>query len=225
MIRLIRHSLIATALLLVVPMTASAQFELSGSLSAANQNGSDPSVISDPNGVVPTAAWGSIHIVVDPVSNTLDFSMDVDGILQSELRNFGPNATPIHLHLAGGGNAGNFGPISIDLSLGALSTDYTNTATGFTFARSGVSILLADQGGVALGMHPGDGLIVDALQSGDMFVLVHSTKNIFTNAPAGRPVGFPFGEIRGNVNLVPEPSTATLAVLSLGLVGRLRRRR
>ena len=219
-------TLIALMLVLFTSSLATAQapFELAGTLGAANQNGSDPAVVSDPGGVVPTTASGTIHIMVDPANSTLGFSLEVEGILQSELRNFGPNATPIHLHLAGGGNAANFGPISIDLALGATSSDYTDTATGFKFARSDVSILLEDQGSVALGMHPGNNLIVDSLQSGNMFVLVHTTKDIFTNAPAGRPVGFPFGEIRGNVSLVPEPSSVvllTFAVISgLGLARR-----
>ncbi len=203
---------------------AQAPFELAGTLGAANQNGSDPAIVNDPGGVVPTNAIGSIHVIVDPANSTLNFSLEVDGILQSELRNFGPNATPIHLHLAGGGNAGNFGPISIDLALGATSSDFTDTATGFTFARNDVSILLEDQGGVALGMHPGNNLIVDSLKSGDMFVLVHTTKDIFTNAPVGRPVGFPFGEIRGNVSLVPEPSSVVMLMLAaIGGLGVSRR--
>jgi hypothetical protein len=223
-------SILKIIMLLSVFLPSLAQaaiINLNGSLSAANQNGSDPSLVTDPNGVVPTDAFGSINIQLDTIANTLDFQLTVDGILQSELRDFGPNTTPIHLHNAGGGgaNPGNFGPISIDLSLGSTAADFTDTATGFVFARSGVSILLADQGGVALGMHPGDGLIVDTLLSGNMFVLVHSNKDIFTNAPDGRPVGFPFGEIRGNINAVPVPAALPLMVTGLlAMIGFSRRR-
>ncbi len=202
--------------LALLPLTAqSAIINLNGNLSAANQNGSDPALVTDPGGIVPTTAIGSIQIQLNTTNNTLDFQMNVDGILQSELRNFGPNATPIHLHQPGGGIKGNFGPISIDLSLGSTAGDFTETANGFTFERSGLSILLADQGSVALGMHPGDDQIVDLLTSGKMFVLVHSTKGIFTNKAPGRPDGFPFGEIRGNISVVPLP--AGLPLLGSGL--------
>jgi hypothetical protein len=183
---------------------------LGGDLTAANQNGSDPSLIKDPDGIVPTSASGSILFLLDTEANTLDFNLSVDGIFQSDLRDFGPNETPIHLHLAGGGNSGNFGPIAVDLSLGADSSDFTDTATGFEFSRSGVSILLEDQGGVQLGMHPGNDLIVDSLLSGDAFVLVH-TNNSDIN-------GFPFGEIRGNINPInPVPLPAALPMMILGL--------
>lgn len=220
-----RKQLCTVLLTLCAIVSAHAQaFEIAGELSAANQNGSDPAVVTDPGGVVPTDATGTFHAMVDTTTNTLDFMLEVDGIFQSELRDFGPNATPIHLHLAGGGNPGNFGPISIDLSLNSPMGSFTDTANGFTFARSGVSILLEDQGGVALGMHPGNDLIVESLQSGNMFVLVHTTNDIFTNDNGTNPVGFPFGEIRGNVNVVPEPGSAVLLLFAAPfLLRRLRR--
>ncbi len=198
-----------TAVRAVVLLTALLPFSvladkitLSGSLGAANQNGSDPALVTDPLGVVPTDAFGSIEVNLDIENNSLDFSLDVTGIFIEELRNFGPNATPIHLHLAGGGAPGNFGPISIDLSLNAAQSDFVATETGFQFSRSDVSILLEDQGNIQLGMHPGNDQIVDALQSGNMFVLVHSTKDIFINNTGPVP-GFPFGEIRANISRVP----------------------
>ncbi len=202
---------------LVLPLIAQAVvteqapiIALGGDLTAVNQNGSDQGLVNDPDGIVPTTASGSIVILLDAETNTLDFSLTVDGIFQSDLRNFGPNETPIHLHLAGGGNSGNFGPIAVDLSLGADSSNFTDTATGFEFSRNGVSILLEDQGGVQLGMHPGNDLIVDSLLSGDAFVLVH-TNNSDIN-------GFPFGEIRGNINPInPVPLPAALPMMILGL--------
>ena len=197
---------------------------MNSTLSAANQNGSDPGLITDPLGVVPTTAFGSAQFLLDTTANTLDFQISVDGILRSELRDFGPNGTPIHLHLANAGSSGNFGPIAIDLALGAIAGDFVDTATGFTFSRTGVSILLADQGGVTLGMHPGDALIVDSLLSGNAFVLVHSTKNIFTSTGGPAP-GFPFGEIRGNLTAnVPTPSSALALGLGIGLLAMQKRR-
>ncbi|MEE9493288.1 MAG: CHRD domain-containing protein [Gammaproteobacteria bacterium] len=132
----------------LLPIAAqSAIINLSASLSAANQDGSTPFADSD---VVPTTATGDIAFQLDTTNKTLDFQMTVDGILLSELLDFGPNSTPIHLHQPGGGVKGNFGPISIDLALGSADDDFAATDTGFTFSRTGVSILLADQGGVAL---------------------------------------------------------------------------
>ncbi|VAW60847.1 hypothetical protein MNBD_GAMMA11-3179 [hydrothermal vent metagenome] len=196
----VRAVVLLTALL---PFTVLAdEIILSGSLGGANQNGSDPALVTDPLGVVPTDAFGSIEVRLDIENNSIDFSLDVTGIFIEELRNFGPNATPIHLHLAGGGAPGNFGPISIDLSLNATESDFVATETGFQFSRSDISILLEDQGNIQLGMHPGNDQIVDALQSGNMFVLVHTTKDIFINNTGPVP-GFPFGEIRGNISRVP----------------------
>ncbi|HFD12050.1 MAG TPA: DUF302 domain-containing protein [Crenotrichaceae bacterium] len=180
--------------------------KLAASLQAANQNGSDPAQVTDPLGVVETNASGSIQIQLDTDNNTLDYQLDVTGISRDQLRNFGPNETPIHLHLAGGGDPGNFGPIAIDLTLNAVDADFTSTTDGFQLARDGISILLEDQGGVQLGMHPGNDQIVDALRSGNTFVLVHTNKDIFVN-DAGPAPGFPFGEIRGNIKPVSTITT------------------
>jgi CHRD domain-containing protein len=197
----------------ILPLSAhSAIIDLYGKLGAANQNGSDPSLISDPNGVVPTNAYGFIKLQLDDENNTLNMQLFVNGIKQTDLKNFGPNSSPIHLHNAAPGSPGNFGPIAIDPTFTADATNYSDAffGNGFSFKRDGVSILLADQGGVTLGMHPGDDKIVDALLSGNMFVAVHTEL----------PDGFPFVEVRGNfkpVSAVPVP--AALPLLASGLIG------
>jgi hypothetical protein len=119
--------------------------------------------------------------------------------------------------LAGGGNAGNFGPIAVDLSLGAEAGDFNETATGFEFNRSGISILLEDQGDVQFGMHPGNDLIIDSLLSGNAFVLVHTNNSAIND--------FPFGEIRGNINPVPLPSALPMMMMGLAGLGVLVRRK
>lgn len=188
---------ILTAMLLSFVVQAEV-IKLSGSFSAVNQNGSDPAQVTDPLDVVLTEASGSILIHLDTDSNTLDFKLEVEGISRNQLRNFGPNGTPIHLHLA---ENGNFGPIAIDLSLNVTEVDFMDTDQGFRLERKEVSILLEDQGDVQLGMHPGDEQIVRALQSGNTFVLVHTSKDIFSNDTGPVP-GFPFAEIRANITPV-----------------------
>jgi len=200
------------AALLPLPAQA-AVIKLAGTLSAANQNGSDPALVTDPNGVVPTYAKGFIALQLDDVVNTLDIQMKVIGIKLSDLKDFGPNTSPIHLHNAAPGSPGNFGPIAIDPTFTASPSDFSSIGYGygFTFERKGISILAADQGNVtAPGMHPGDDKIIDALLSGNMFVAVHTNK----------PDGFPFVEIRGNfkpVSAVPLPTA--LPLLGSGLIG------
>lgn len=208
-----KHLLLLVAFLIPLAQLNADIVQLEASLSAANQNGSDPNFVTDPDGVVQTDATGVIFGLLDTDANTFDFNLTVDGIDRSNLMNFGPNATPIHLHLPG--MLGNFGPIAVDLTLGATDADYMDTANGFELSRT-VSVLLEDQGGVVEGMHPGNDLINDALQSGNAFVLVH------TNNPGIN--GFPFGEIRGNLSTVPEPSSmAVIGLGSLMLFGRRRK--
>ncbi len=202
---------------LLLPWAAQANIiQLEGTLSAANQNGSDPALVTDPNGVVPTYAKGYIALQLDDVANTLDIQLKVDGILLSDLKDFGPNASPIHLHNAAPGSPGNFGPIAIDPTFTASPSDFSANSYkgyeyGFTFKRNDISILAAAQGSVdSPNMHPGDDKIIDALLSGNMFVAVHTNK----------PDGFPFVEIRGNfkpVSAVPLP--AALPLLGSGLIG------
>ena len=201
------------------PLSAQSDvINLIGTLEAANQNGSDPSLVTDPLGVVPTTANGIITMQLNDETNTLDIQLGVIGITLDELLDFGPNTSPIHLHNAGGGNPGNFGPIAIDPTFTADASNYIGNNDGFAFSRDGVSILLENQGNVSLGMHPGNGQIVDALLSGNMFVAVHTNKPIFKNAPDGRPAGFPFVEIRGNFSPAVVPVPAALPLLGSGLI-------
>jgi hypothetical protein len=192
-------------LLLMIPVGSlqADTIQLEGSLSAANQDGSDPDFFTDSDGIVPTDAVGTFFTTLDDDAFTLDFVLIVEGIFRDDLMNFGPNATPIHLHVPG--QLGAFGPVAVDLTLGAVDSDYTDTASGFELSLS-VSVLLEDQGNVNGDMHPGNDVIIDELTSGRAFALVHTTNPDIN--------GFPFGEIRGNLNAVPEPSS--LAVLGFG---------
>ncbi len=215
------------ALLLGLSLSGAASatlFNLHANLAPPNQNGSDPTRIVDPQGLVPSSSIGSFDAVLDTDNNVLtNIVMTVDGMTQTDLRGFGPNGTPFHIHLPNAG-PGTFGFNVIDLVFGAPAGAFSFTPTGFTFQRDSLSILEADQGTIAgLGLHPGDASIVAALLSGDAFVLVHSTKNIFTNVnhPPQFPDGFPFAELRGDIaHDVPLPPS--LLLLMTGLLGLLR---
>ncbi|VAW57997.1 hypothetical protein MNBD_GAMMA11-840 [hydrothermal vent metagenome] len=204
----------------LLPLSAQAVVtDLYSFLGAANQNGSDPSLVTDSNGIVPTDATGFMKIQLDDEANTINMQLYVAGIAQSDLLNFGPNQSPIHLHNSA--VAGNFGPIAIDPTFTADASNYSDLTQvdGFSFKRDDISILLDDQGGVQLGMHPGDDKIIDALLSGNMFVAVHTNRPIFTNTAPGRPDGFPFVEIRGNIyQTSPVPVPAALPLLGSGLI-------
>lgn len=190
-------------------------FELRAELSPANQNGSNPDFFDDPNGVVPSDATGVMTATLDTDLNALvDFRLEVSGVLSSELMNFGPNMTPIHIHRPAAGQ-GSFGPVSVDATLGAMPGDFTDTADGFIYTRDTISILLADQGNVPLGQHPGDDQIVNLLTSGEAFILVHTTNPGI--------LGFPFGELRGEVSVVPAPASALALVGMTGFAARRRR--
>lgn len=90
-----RSSLVALILTVaLLPFPAQADLvRLTATMSVANLNGSDPALVTDPLGVVPTDASGSIQIALNTDNNTFDFELEVTSIERSELREFGPNHT------------------------------------------------------------------------------------------------------------------------------------
>jgi len=130
--------------------------------------------------LVPSSASGVFSAILDlEAGQLLDLDLRVVGMSVADLRDFGPNATPFHIHLPN---------------------------DGFSFTRSSMSIFAADQGKYKkAGVHPGDEVIGERLQTGFPFLLIHSKKDLFTNTkgkfPNGDPVptGFPFGELRGEI--------------------------
>ena len=183
------------------------QILLTSNLVAPNQNGTNSDFVMDANGLVPSMATGTFEATLDLETNQLqDIKLTVSGMSMSELRPFGPNSTPFHIHLPNSGNQGDFGFNVVDLVFGTNETNFVATMNGFEFTRDFVSILEADQGNyINAGVHPGDDVILERLQNGFPFIIIHSTKAIFTNTsgslPDGSPApeGFPFAELRGEV--------------------------
>lgn len=193
MIRLpLPASLIAilTALALIAPAAHAALLDFEATLDGAQAG-------------TTSSATGIASLQYDTVAQRLSVDLGVDGISLADLRNVGPNATPVHLHFA---PPGSNGPIVFDLGFFApfildgsvirstlSSVLYTPTQGALT------SPLSADQ-------------FASALSAGDLYL------NIHTNT-------FGAGEIRGQVNAsVPVASTALLiGVAGLGMA-RIRRR-
>jgi hypothetical protein len=180
-------------------------------LRAPNQNGSNPDVFTNLERV-PSDASRVFRATLDTGDMLLrNITLTINSMEESNLRGFGPNNTPFHIHLPNNG-PGTFGFNVIDLSFGTDSSAFTFSGDGFSLFRDSVSILEEDQGAFfGLGIHPGNDVIVDRLLE-KSFILVHSNKDIFTNTvhPPQFPDGFPFGELRGEINVVPVPATVWL---------------
>jgi hypothetical protein len=150
-----------------------------------------------------SAALGVGILAIDTETGLYDFSLFVSGITSADLMGVGPNLSPIHLH---SGAAGVNGPIIVDLGfVGAITplggSGFKLDVTGGTFGGM--------QGAL-------DGPSVEAniadLLAGNVYVNIHTT-------------GFGGGEIRGQLVVVPEPSTIALGLLGLGSLGLMAYRR
>ena len=185
------------------------RIRLVANLISPNQNGTNPDFVTDMGGVVPSSASGTFEAFLDLETNQLqDITLNVSGVMQSELLPFGPNSTAFHIHLPNSGNEGDFGFNVVDLVFGTDSSNFSDTSNGFEFTRDFVSVLEVDQGNyINAGVHPGDDVIVERLQNGFPFIIIHTNKMIFTNTngslPDGSaaPTGFPFAELRGEIRM------------------------
>ncbi|MFW5444477.1 MAG: VPLPA-CTERM sorting domain-containing protein [Methylococcaceae bacterium] len=204
--------------LLLTGIAQASQVQLIANLRAPAEDGSNPDIFTDKDRV-PSNASGIFRATLDTDNLVLtNVSLNVTGMLQSDLRKFGPNSTPFHIHLPNSG-LGTFGFNVIDLSFEADASSFSFNSTGFSFQRESVSILEEDQGAFfGLGIHPGNDVIVDRLLD-ESFLLIHSNKDIFTNTvhPPQFLDGFPFGELRGEITVVPVP--AAVWFFATGLIG------
>ncbi len=132
-------------LLFFTGISNASQIQLIAELRASNQNGSNPDVFTN-LGRVPSDAGGVFQAMLDTEEMLLrNITLTVNGMRESDLRGFGPNNTPFHIHLPNNG-PGTFGFNVIDLSFATDSSAFTFSGNGFTFFRDAVSILEEDQG-------------------------------------------------------------------------------
>lgn len=135
------------------------------------QSSLDGSQHTTPTG---SAATGSATLLFDDVANTFDFSLTVTGLFLGDLRNVGPNATPLHLHLgAPGVNGGIIAEPVLFGALAATATGLSLTSFDVTLAAANVASLLA--GNTYINVHtnafPGGEIRGQVLQVGEPLTL------------------------------------------------------
>lgn len=140
-----------------------------------------------------SAASGWLEIDINTVSGVFSLKLDVEGIDPADLdASHGGNGTAIHIHSGGPAERG---PFLLDVHHFARATrpgtdGIEKTATGFRLDATGSFDRF--QGFVDAGVELPQ--LIDLLRSGRTFIAVHTTTNDLYRA----------GEIRGNLELVPE---------------------
>jgi hypothetical protein len=196
----------AFAAVLLLPAVTSAQtVQLGAVLNGAQEVPPRDTPASGVGSVLWNAGTGALTVSLS-FSGLTGLTVPVPGTSPS-----GPGA-PSHIHAAApGANGGIVFPL-FDVPVGVTSFSFTRT---FTAAQ------------------------LDALVNPDLFTSTQlasfrAALNATVNAPAGTPANlyfnvhtttFPGGEIRGDIAVVPEPSTYVLLATGLGALGLIARRR
>jgi hypothetical protein len=148
---------------------------------------------------VDSPALGSFHAIYDDVTNVFTYMSLVGQGLRPEVSPGVPsNISGLHIHgIGAGGPAGS----NSGIALGLDHTTVVRTGNAFFFAATG-------QGGL-----PGvdDQTTFNETEEGHLLA-GRSYINLHTDL-------YSSGEIRGQINAIPEPSTYALMLAGLGLVG------
>ena len=155
---------------------------------------------------VDSTALGSFHAIYDDAANVFTYMSLVGQGLRPEVSPGVPsNISGLHIHGVGptGGPAGT----NSGIALGLDHTAVVRTGNVFFFAATG-------QGGLP---GPDDATTFSETEEGHLLA-GRSYINLHTDL-------YPSGEIRGQINPIPEPSTYALMLAGLGLVGLATARR
>jgi len=173
-----------------------------------------------------TEAFGNFSLTVRTTEGStdvfFDFTIDVTGIafqdLDDNMGRHGPNETAFHLHQ--GDTAEEHGPIVIDLASFGAQIPKPGEAIGFTLSAadqlySPIQPHYARNSQIDTGFSSEDFLTLLAAQPSQLYVALHSAPNVPKGShPTG---GFPSGHIRGQLEVIPEPSTTVLFLAGAGI--------